>query len=150
MTNEEKKNKIAQLEKRRNELYDELDKIRNEIHDTNLDGSNYVGKFIYIEHYGYMYVTRQNIDNQMYSDERMWFRGFYFNGSISSYSDDFYFESDASKDWYIPINIFEQNHIYGLIEEMTMTEFLQKYNELSTKHNQNVESMIAKMKDYGI
>lgn len=139
MSETEKSTRLLCLQEEENELFDKLAKIRNERNALIIGDNNFKGKFLHIRGFGYMYVYSQNFWN-----EKVWLQGFYFNSASTKYTDDFYLEVDACKDWEISQDWFLTMVQRKEFNEMTKEDFILKYLELNENFQPNVVTMLEK------
>ena len=91
--------KLEQLRIREAELFNEMEKVRDEIEVESVKDLDLQGKYIYIPDRGYMFVCK----NELYYDcKGGWtvsLRGFAFNGESSDYLVGNYLMYDAFDQW---------------------------------------------------
>lgn len=145
-----KEHQLQQLEKERNELLEkckevlmDYNNIRTKIRQFKLGDYNYEGKYIFVDEYGYMYVTKQRYDEKSPDgDERMLLQGFAFQSSITEFRDDFWWASDSLMDWNIPINTFQSYVKEKRIKEITKEEFMNEFEKQYDSFHKNYKEML--------
>jgi hypothetical protein len=138
-----KEEQIEQLEKERHELLEKYHNIEAKITKLKIENYNYEGKYIFIENYGYMYVTWQHYEEKsIYGDKRMFFQGFTFKASITDYRDDFYIRANSLDEWYIPIDAFQRYVRDNKIKEVTKEEFINEFEKHYTNFHKEYKNML--------
>lgn len=123
--------KVKKIREKINKLQDELNNLYQELREEELKDYNFEGKYIR-RGPGYMFVTWQKElkNNPISGRHDMFFQGWGFSFKDGSYLDDNFVDYDATKEWYIPMTIFESEVKSGKIREVTREEMLHEWTTM--------------------
>ena len=116
-------NELAELGQRIAELHAEKNKII-------LKEINWIGKYIFCQGIGCMYVTAVYVDSNAIT-----FQGIGLRSSFSPYSDDYSIFLSLMDNFSLSVSNYKIHLKKGELKEITRDEFLQKYNEIKEEIN---------------
>lgn len=133
---------IEEISKKIECLNLEVEELMREREKQLIGKGEYVRKYIYCRCYGYMYVTEEFLD---YKAREVIMCGFSFNYSISPYADDFWFSSDACKEWRLPLNRLNDLIKKGDLKEVTKEEFFSAFENAKDIYDKESITMLNKL-----
>lgn len=116
-------NELAELGQRIAELHAEKNKII-------LKEINWIGKYIFCQGIGCMYVTAVYVDSNAIT-----FQGIGLRSSFSPYSDDYSIFLSLMDNFSLSVSNYKIHLKKGELKEITRDEFLKKYNEIKEEIN---------------
>lgn len=139
---------LEELKKKRDELQNISNKLRNLITNKEIEQYNFENKFVYSENYGYMYVQWQVYESNtdINYGQHMFFQGIGFKSSYSPYKDDSYCTYDASEEWNYPIKMFISDVESGKFREITKEEFLLNAEKSLLQAHKEFEKQVNNIK----
>lgn len=116
-------NELAEIGVRIAKLHAEKNKII-------LKEINWVGKYIFCQNIGCMYVTAVYVDSNAIT-----FQGIGLRSSFSPYSDDYSIFLSLLDNFSLSASMYQSRLEKGELKEITRDEFLEKYNDIKEEIN---------------
>ncbi len=121
---------VQSIDKELAELGDRIIKLHAEKNKIILKEINWIGKYIFCQGIGCMYVTAVYA-----SSNAITFQGIGLRSSFSPYSDDYSIFLSLMDNFSLSVSNYEIHLKKGELKEITRDEFLQKYNEIKEEIN---------------
>lgn len=112
------------------ELGDRIIKLHAEKNKIILKEINWIGKYIFCQGIGCMYVTAVYVNSNAIT-----FQGIGLRSSFSPYSDDYSIFLSLMDNFSLSTSMYPIQLKKGELKEITRDEFLQKYNEIKEEIN---------------
>lgn len=135
---------LEEISKKIEGLNREVEELMREREKQLIGNCEYVRKYIYCQYYGYMYVTEEFLD---YRAREVIMRGFSFNYSTSPYADNFWFSSDACKEWRLSLNRWNDLIKQGDLKEVTKEEFMSAFENAKEIYDKESITMLNKLSE---